>query len=92
MPLRFLQASFTFVFEKFVNWRKYDTGAFRIDPHVKIEFVVEKIDVAMAQDAEKLSGHIEIAGVNDSVADRKFRASGARNAIAGTRHNVIEDL
>ena len=92
MPVRFLQTSFTFVFEKFVNWRKHDTGAFRIDPQVKIEFVVEKIDIAMPQDAEKLSGHIEIVGVNDSVVDPKFRVSGARNAIAGTRQNVIEDL
>ena len=92
VPVRFLQTPLGFVFEKFVNRREHDPGAFGTDAHVEIEFVVEKINVTMSENAEKLSGHFEIVTMNDSVLDRKFRAGVAGNAIAGTGHDVIQDL
>src|SRR5437870_12058913 len=46
----------------------------------------------MPQNTEKLSGHINIVTMNNSVPDRKFRAGVAGNAIAGTGHDVIQDL
>src|SRR5438309_2599447 len=64
MPVRFGEAAFAFIFEKFVNGREDDAGAFGADADVEIEFVVEKINVAAAEHVEKFPGDIEVLGVN----------------------------
>src|SRR6266849_3570407 len=91
MPVRFGEAAFTFIFEKFVNGRENDAGAFGIDADVEIKFVVEKINVAPPDHVEKFPGDIEIVGVNDSVLNREAGGGVARDAIASSRHDVIQD-
>src|SRR5206468_12858822 len=81
MPIRLLKTPFGFIFKQFVNRREYDAGPLRADAHVKIDFVVQKMDVAVTHNAEKLSRHIEIVGMNNSVPDRELRACVPSNAV-----------
>ena len=92
MPIRLLQTSFGFVFEKFVNRRKHDARAFCANAHIEVNLVIEKVNVAVTHNAEKLSRHVEIVGMNDSIPDGKFRVRIASNAVANTRDDVIEDF
>src|SRR5205823_11208051 len=92
MPIRLLQTSFGFVFEKFVNRREHDARALCADAHIEVDLVIEKVNVAVTHNAEKLSRHVEIVGMNNSIPARKFRVGIAGNAVADTRDDVIEDF
>src|SRR5438445_7564786 len=92
MPIRLFETSFALVFEEFVNRREYDAGAFCADAHVKIDFVVHKVNVAVTHNAEKLSRHIEILSMNNSVPHRKFRPGVPGNAVANTWYDVKKDV
>jgi len=71
VPVWLRDAAFAFVFEKFVHRREDDSGAAGFETDVEIEFVFEKINVAVADHAEKFAGDFEIVGVNDAVLDRE---------------------
>src|ERR1700731_436241 len=67
VPVGLLQAAFADVLEEFVNRGEQNARAIRVHPHFKIEFVVEEMNVAVAEHAEEFSGGFEILGVNDSL-------------------------
>src|SRR5205814_787000 len=89
VPVRILQAALAFVFEEFVNRRQQDTGAFRIDPHVKVEFVVHEIDIAATDHGKKFSSDFEVFGVNDPFLDGEVGGRIPGDAVAGARNNQI---
>src|SRR6266581_2750071 len=89
VPIRILQAALAFVFEEFVNRRQQDTGAFRIDPHVKVEFVVHEIDIAATDHGKKFSSDFEVFAVNDPFLDGEVGGRIPGDAVAGARNNQI---
>src|SRR6266513_2578367 len=91
MPVRILQAALAFVFEEFVNRRQQDTGAFRIDPHVKVEFVVHEIDIAATDHGKKFSRDFEVFGVNDPFLDGEVGGRIPGDAVAGARKHQISN-
>src|SRR5713226_9353836 len=89
MPIRIFQAAFAFVFEKFVNRCEQDARPFRVDAHIKVEFVVHEINVAMAAHGKKSSSDFEILSVNDPFLDGEISARIPRDAVACARNNQI---
>ena len=88
MPVRFGEVAFAFVFEKFVDRRQHHAaGKIRVDADIEIEFVVEKMNVAVAEHAEKFSVHLEIVGMRDAILDAERRHGIVRDAIAATGNN-----
>ena len=92
VPIRFLQAPFAGVFEKLVDRRKQDAGSFHVQPHTEIEFVVQKMNIAMPEHAEERAGCLEIIRMNDSLVNFYVRASLVGDAVAAPGDNVIEDV
>ncbi len=92
VPIRFFQASFADIFEKFIHRREQHAGPIRVHPHFEVQFVVEKMNVAVAKHAEECAGGFEIAGVNDCVLNGESRAGFACDAVAGAGHNMVQDF
>src|SRR5689334_12235908 len=53
VPIRLFQAAFSFVFEKFVEWVEEYSRPTGVDANVEIDFVVEKMSVALSHHPEK---------------------------------------
>src|ERR1039457_5950204 len=92
MPIRMGKAAFAFVFEKFIHRRKKDAGAARVDPHIEIEFVFEKLHIAVTDHSEKLSGAVKTVGVNPAILDREGRIGVSRHAVADARNYFCEQI
>src|SRR5260370_22195183 len=91
MPIGIFQAALAFVLEKFVNRREQDARPFRIDPYIKVELVVHKMDIAASEHGKKSSRDLEILGVNDPFLDGEISGRIPGNAVAGARNNQIQD-
>ena len=89
MPIGFFEASFAGVFEKFVHRHEHYARTFHVEPQIKIEFVVKKMDVAVTEHTEKRASGFEILGVNDAVLDCKFGVCFVGDAVAAAGHDVI---
>src|SRR5262249_52270996 len=91
MPIGFLEAPFAGVFEEFVHRREQYPWAFHVQPQIEIEFVVEKMNVAVAQHAKERGGGFEISCVNDAVLDLEIRGRVARDAVAAAGNNFVQN-
>src|SRR5205807_7672163 len=81
MPVRFRDAAFAFVFEKFIHRREENAGAARVDPDIEIKFVLHEVHVAVADHAEKFSRHFEIVGVKYAISDDETGVRLVRQAV-----------
>ena len=80
------------IFEKLVERRQDRARPGGVDPDIEVEFVFEKIDIAMPQHGEKLAGDAQLVGVNDALLDRKRRGRFVRHAVAGARKHLVHQL
>src|SRR4029077_11734525 len=69
VPIGFLQAPCACVFEKLVHRCEQHAGTFHAQAQTEIEFVVEKMNIAVTQHAEERASGLEIFGVNNTVLD-----------------------
>src|SRR5947207_2767515 len=91
VPIGLLQTSFADVFEEFVNRREQDARALSTDTDIEVELVVEKMNVAIAQQPKKPSRGIEIFRVNDPVLDRETGVGRMGNAVTRSGNNSVQD-
>lgn len=89
MPIRFLEAPFAGVFEKFIHRREHYAGPFHIEPQIEVEFVGEKMNVTVAEHAEERASGLEILGVNNAVFDGEFGVRFVGDAVSAARHDVV---
>src|SRR5258707_15012511 len=82
MPVRVVEAAFALVFEKFIDWCEQQAGALRRNANIEIEFVVQEINVAIAEHREPSAGDFEIVGMKHAILCREGRLRLASNAVA----------
>src|SRR5262245_29792617 len=70
IPIGFFEAAVAGVFEKFIHRRKHYAGSFHVQPQIEIEFIVEKMKVAIAEHAEERASGLNIFSIDDDVLDR----------------------
>src|SRR3954470_1768468 len=87
VPLWLGDTAFAFVFEKFVHRGEEDAGAAAFDANIEVEFVLEEMDVAVADHAEELAGNLEVVGVNDAVLNGKSGPGLAGETVTGAGNN-----
>src|SRR5438132_317741 len=73
MPIRLLETPFGFVFEEFVNRREYDARALCADAHVKIDFIVQKMNVAVRYGRDPVVTRIVLRERNIGVSAQRTR-------------------
>ena len=88
MPIGFFEAPFAGVFEKFVHWHEHYPRTFHVQPQIEIEFVVKKMDVAVAKHTKERAGSFEILGVNDAVLDSEFGVCFVSDAVSAPGNDV----
>ena len=86
-----LQATFTGVFKELVHRRKQSRRSVRAYAQIEIKLVVEKMNIAMAQHAEKFPGSLEVFGVNDRILNGEVGGGFPRDAVTGARDDGVED-
>src|SRR5919106_2960975 len=91
VPVWFLQASFARIFEKLVNRCEQHARALHVEPQIEVEFVIEEMNIAMAEHAEKPAGCFEIVRMNNSVVDLKGRTCLVGDAVSAARDDMIEN-
>ena len=89
MPIGFLQAPFAGVFEKFVHGQEHYAGPFHIQPQIEVEFVIEKMNVAVAEHTKERATGLKIFGMNNAVSDGECGVCFAGDAVSAARHDVI---
>src|ERR1700730_9674385 len=92
VPVRMFQAAFTGVLKKFVDWREQDAGTVHVHAHGEIEFVVEEMDVAVAEHAEKPPGCIQIFSIKNSVFDRETGRRITSDAVAAAGDDRVQNV
>ena len=90
-PIRLLQAPCAGVFEKFVHWCEQDTGSLHVQPHIEIELVIQKMDIAMTQHAKKRAVCLEIVRMDSPLINLEVRCRSVRDAISAAGNNPIQD-
>src|SRR5262249_1246044 len=91
VPIRFFQAAFASIFEKFVHRHEQYARAFHVQTQIEIEFVIEKVNVAVAEHAKERAGGFEILGMNDAILHRKFGACLMGDAVSAARQNMVQN-
>src|SRR5207248_708359 len=92
VPVRFLETAFAGVFEKLVDRGEQDaSGAVHGQAHLKIEFVVQEMNVAITGHSEKLPRHFEIVGMNDAPIDCDRSGRCVRNTVTRSGDNRVQN-
>src|SRR5690349_14319185 len=91
MPIWFLEAPFSGVFEKFIHRHEHYTRSFHIEPQIEVEFVIQKMDIAVAEHAEERACGLEVLSVNDAVFDGEFGVCFMGNAVSASGHDMIQN-
>src|SRR5262249_36647604 len=91
MPIGFLETSFACVFEKFVHRHENYTGPFHVQSQIEIKFVVEEMDITIAEHTEERASSLEILGVNGAVLDGEFGVCLMGNAVSASGHDVVQN-
>jgi len=91
MPIGFFEASFDDVFEKFVHRREHYARPFHIQSQIEVQFVIKKMDVAVAEHTEERASGLEILGVNDAVRDGEFGVCFMGDAVSAAGHDMVQD-
>ena len=91
MPIGFLEAPFAGVFEKFIHRHEHYARPFHIQPQIEVEFVIEKMDVAVAEHTEERTSGLEILGVNNAVLDGEFGVCFVGGAVSAAGHDVVQN-
>jgi hypothetical protein len=79
------------VFKKLIHRREQYAGAFHVQSQIEIQFVVEKMNIAVTKHAEERARGFEITCVNDAVLDLEIRGSIACDAVAASRHDFVQN-
>src|SRR6516165_9689666 len=91
MPIGFLEAPFAGIFEKFIHRREHYARPFHIKSQIEVEFVIKKMNVAVAEHTEERASGLEILGVNDAVRDSEFGVCFMGDAVSAAGHDVVQD-
>src|SRR5262245_42426666 len=91
MPIGFLEAPFAGVFEQFIHRHEHYARPFHIQSQIEGEFVVKKMDVAVAEHTEERASSLEILGVNDAVPNSEFGVCFMGDAVSASGHDVIQN-
>src|SRR4051812_31306082 len=92
VPVRILQAAFAAVLKELVHRSQQRDRAICAHADGEIEFVVEEIDVAVPKKAEKLSRHLKVVCMHDTVFHGQSSCGFARDAVAHVAgENGIQD-
>ena len=91
VPIGFFQAPFADVFEKFVHRHQHDTGPFHVQSQIEIEFIVQKVYVAVAEHTEKRASGFEILGMHDAVIDGEFGICFVGNAVSASGDDMVQN-
>src|SRR5207237_229545 len=62
VPIRLLQTAFGLVFEKFIERSENGSGSAGVNANVKVDFVIEKMGVALSHHAEGAAIDVDIRG------------------------------
>src|SRR4029077_10985255 len=92
VPIWLFQAAFGFVFEKFIERSEDEAGSAGVNPNVKIDFVIEKMCVALSHHAKSASIHVKIRGANEAILNGERHIRFSRHAITHARHDFVEDV
>src|SRR5205807_5072971 len=92
MPIRLFQAAFGFVLEKFIERSEDKSGPAGVNANVKIDFVIEKVCVALSQHAKSASIHVKIRGADNAILNGERHIRFSRHAITNSRHDFVEDV
>ena len=91
MPIGFFEAPFAGVFEKFIHRQEDYARSFHIQPQIEVEFVIKKMNIAVAEHAEERASGLEILRVNDAVPHSEFGVCFMGDAVPAARHDVVQD-
>ena len=92
MPIRLLQTAFGLVFEKFIERSENGSGSAGVNANVKIDFVIEKMGVALSHHAEGAAIDVKIRGVDNAIFDRERHIPFSRDPITDPRHDLVENV
>jgi len=86
-----VQVAFTDIFEKFVDGGKQRSGSVGTYAQIEIKLVVEEMNIATTQHAEKFPRSLEVVGVNDPILDGEVGGGFPRDAVTCARNDGVED-
>src|SRR3954452_13427925 len=89
VPIRFFEAPFADVFEKFIHRHEHYAGAFHIQSQIEIEFVIEKMNVAVAEHTEQRATGLEILSVDNAVAHCESGVRFTGDAVSTAGNDVV---
>src|SRR6266446_10984143 len=92
VPIRLFQTAFSFVFKKFIEWSEDGSGSAGVDTNVEIDFVIEKMGVALPNHAKGAAIHVKIRGADDAIFDCKRHVCFSRDPITHARHDLVENV
>src|SRR5581483_6678504 len=90
-PIRLLQTSGASVFEEFVHRREHHSGSLHVQAHIEIEFVIEKMDVAMTEHAKERAVCVEIVGMNNSLINLEVCGCFVRDAVSAAGEDPVQN-
>src|SRR5262245_2919898 len=91
MPIGFLEAPFAGVFEQFIHRHEHYARPFHIQSQIEVEFVIKKMNVAVAEHTEERASSLEILGVNDAVPDSEFGVCFMGDTVSAAGHDVVQN-
>src|SRR5437867_12599054 len=91
MPIGFLEASFADVFEEFIHRHQHYAGPFHVQPQIELKFIIEKMNVAVAEHTEERASGLEILGVNNGVFDGEFGVCFVGDAVSAAGQDVVQN-
>ena len=92
MPIRLFQAAFGFVFEKFIERSENEARSAGVNTHVKIDFVIEEMCVALSDHAKGAAIDVKIRGADNAIFDCERHIRFPRHAITHARHDLVENV
>src|SRR5881392_3681187 len=92
VPIRLFQAAFGLVFEKFIERSENEAGSAGVNANVKIDFVIEKMRVALSHHAKGAAIDVKIRGADNAIFDCERHIRYTRHAITHARHDFVENV
>src|SRR5689334_17389924 len=91
MPVWLFETPFSGVFEQFIHRHKDYARSFHIEAQIEVEFVIQKMNVAVAEHAEERACGLKVVSVNDAVFDGEFGVCLMGNAVSASGHDMIQN-
>jgi hypothetical protein len=90
MPIGFLEAPFAAYSKSLYIGISTMPGPFHVQPQIEVEFIIEKMNVAVAEHTEERTSGLEILGVNNAILDGEFCVCFVGDAVSAAGHDVVQ--